>query len=95
MCTISRTARSNDAEFACDGLVMPLILRTYWSAEQDLKSSTSPASVEQRAADLRLNLLLFVMLERLRPDRAAHVVDQHVDAAEARQALPNTCCAPA
>ena len=40
----SSTARSNASAFACEGLVEPLILRTYWSAEARTSSSVAGGS---------------------------------------------------
>src|SRR3954454_10121961 len=45
-------------------------------------SAAAPEGREQRAADLRLDLVLAVVGIWLGPDRAAHVVDQDVDPAE-------------
>ena len=40
----SSTARSNTASFAFDGLVAPLILRTYWSAASRTSSGVAVGS---------------------------------------------------
>src|SRR4051795_8991079 len=45
-------------------------------------SAAAPEGREQRAADLRLDLVLAVVGIGLGPDRAAHIVDQDVDPAE-------------
>ena len=40
----SSTASSNASAFACDGLVKPLILRTYWSEAARISSSVARGS---------------------------------------------------
>src|SRR6202000_3371259 len=44
MCLISCTARANASSLAFDGLVKPLILRTYWSAAASISSSRAGGS---------------------------------------------------
>ena len=48
------------------------------------RRAAAPQGREQRAADLFLNLFWLILGERSRPDGAADVVDEHVEAAEMR-----------
>jgi hypothetical protein len=56
--------------------------------------SAAPERGEQRATDLRLDLRLRVLRIGLRPDRAANIVNQDVDTAEAIQSPSIPAVAP-
>lgn len=53
MCATSATARANASALACDGLVNPVILRTYWSAAASTSASVAGGAKLWRVRMLR------------------------------------------
>src|SRR5215831_17052622 len=63
----SSTAASNEASFALDGLVSPVILRTNWRAAARTSSSVAGGSKLKRILILRHMIAFLCTLDEVRP----------------------------